>query len=45
MMYLRDDGSSNYSPLDDLGGVETLLRVEVGGRLVNEVDISRLTQT
>lgn len=26
-------------PLDDLGSHDTLLRVEVGGRLVNQVDV------
>ena len=31
-------------PLDDLGGVESLLRVEVGGGLVDEVDVGRLAQ-
>ena len=34
-----------WLPLDDLGRVQTLLGVQVGGRLVNQVHVRRLAQT
>jgi hypothetical protein len=44
---LYDEGSLlsvHDESLDDLGGNDTLLRVEVGGRLINKVDIGRSTK-